>query len=628
LPIPSPVEQTIEATPEKLRRFIGHLVSRYDLLRKPDTCSVVDPSVVDERLDSLTLAEAAIRHHDLGGGGARPPQIAVLGPTQTGKSTIVNVLLGGREAEVSPLAGFTVHPHGFRTSPAEGDAAWMSGLFPGWQRCEPSQLTRDDLRAYALTIASPLDPAPNDTLFDREPVLPSCVIWDTPDIDSLTAREYMPAALEVAALADVYLLVLSKEKYSDLSVWRLLDLVAPLRRRLLICVNKMTSDAEQTVVESLRARLAERGPTWGEVSIIPLPYDDGLVTAEQVVPASLASRLRSAVRGELETVGNRAPAATNVVRAAGARALLAEHWDAWVAPVRAEHAALGAWRELVEAAADKFMKAYNRDYLDHAQRYDSFRRAALELLNLLEIPRVGDVIARARRLATWPARKLLSTGRSWWRDRKQPTSALHSLGVEAGVLVDTLDTLLTGLQREAARRCSSSTPGAAVWRALDNRLRQDEPQLRHTFENAIQAHHVRISNDIRAAARRLFEELRKHPGRLTALRTARATIDVGYLLLAVKTGGLTPLDAVWAPATFGATSLMMEAIAGLEMEREARELKARQKAAVRREFVDRILVTELHGVAESLDEAGLFATTADQLDAAAQALQTWEAGHE
>ena len=77
-----------------------------------------------------------------------PPQVAVLGPTQTGKSTLVNVLLGHAAAEVSPLAGFTVHPQGFWVGGADRDQGWTSALFPDWRRVQPDGLTRDDLASY------------------------------------------------------------------------------------------------------------------------------------------------------------------------------------------------------------------------------------------------------------------------------------------------------------------------------------------------------------------------------------------------------------------------------------------------------------------------------------------------
>lgn len=614
---------------ETLGRFIGHLAAAYQRVHDHAPGPPLDAHLLTERRQSLLLAEAAIRHALPGPDrDHRPAQVAVIGPTQTGKTTLVNLLLGYPAGEVSPLAGFTVHPRGFWITARPGSLEWAARLFPGWRQCEPAQLSRDDFEAYSLTQAAP--PPVVEGLFEHgestAATLPPCVVWDTPDFDSLAARQYARGVLEVVALADLYVLVLSKEKYSDLSVWHLLELIEPLRRPLLICVNKLTPDAEETVIRSLRERLAQRGRAWGDVPVVPLPYDAELAAGRGSGPPTLAPRLRAAVQLRLDqaTESSGTPGAT--LRDAGVRSLLRKHWDAWLAPVRAEHDALAEWGRIVQAAGKRFIKVYARDYLDHPQRFDSFRRAAIELLDLLEIPKVGGFVARARRVMTWPARQVIAAGRAWWDDRRPAPDSLHSLGAEAAVLVDTLDALLAGLQRDVVRRCSPATPAQAVWLALERKLRDEQDRLRQVFEAGIRAHHEQVCREIHDAANRLYADLQRQPKRLAVLRTARATIDVGCLLLAVKTGGLTPLDAVFAPATFAVTSLLMESVAGLEMGREARRLKAHQREAVRTDFVRGTLVRELSGLAADLDSAGLFATSTEQLRAATAALVAWEAG--
>ncbi|MCK4341828.1 MAG: GTPase domain-containing protein [Phycisphaerae bacterium] len=580
--------------------------------------------MIDERLQTLLLAEAAVRYS--ADDAACPPQIVVLGPTQTGKSTLVNLLLGSSVAEVSPLAGFTVHPEGFWNSTGPPSDTWVATLFPGWQRREPRELDRADFAAFALTpVRSSAVAISEQNLFGGAEQLPSCVVWDTPDFDSLAARRYARGVLETAALADVHILVLSKEKYSDLSVWHLLELVEPLARPLIICLNKLTPDAEEAVSDSLRRRLSEHGRAWGDVPIITLPYDPTLATGCSAASAELVRRLRNAVLDRLSTVTDRPDIPP---RAAGVRALLRRHWEAWLAPVQAEHEAVEQWQRMVTAAATKFMEAYQRDYLDHPQRYDSFRRASVELLNLLEIPRVGGLMARTRQVLTWPARQLMAAGHSWWHRRRKSGGMVHSLGAEATVLVDTMAALLAGLQRDVVRRCSPTSPAYAVWQALELKLEAEQEQLHQTFDRAIHAHHEQVTSEIRTAANSLYEELQKHPARLNTLRTARATIDLGSILLLVKTGGLSPLDAVWAPAAFALTSLLMQGVAGLELGRVDRSLKARQRQAVEEELVQKTLVRELNDLVTNLEDAGLFAITREHLQASTQALETWERADE
>lgn len=482
-----------------------------------------------------------------------------------------------------------------------------------------SELTADEPQAFALTpVSVPAHPA--------GPPLPPCVVWDTPDFDSLAAHQHACGLLHVLALADVYVLVLSKEKYSDLSVWRLLGQVEPLRRPLLICVNKLDAESAEPVVSSVRQRLAEFGQTWGTVPVVNLPYVAHLAGGPTPVFDELTADPRRAVNEWLHQ--RAAPGERDDrPRSAGVVALLRRHWDTWLEVPHAEHAAREQWREMASLAAGRFMEAYKRDYLTHPQRYDSFRRAALELLDLLEIPRIGSIMARARQVLTWPARQLVAVGRAWWRERQTPAGRVHSLGVEATVLTDALASLLTGLRRDVARRAARREPAAAFWQALEQALAANQERWQTDFDTALRAHHEHVTREIRLAAHSLYAELKQQPGRLAALRTARATLDVGAIILAVKTGGLSALDAVFAPAAFTLASLLMEGLTGLEMRRVDRALRARQYEAVEQQLMRGLIVAALEESADKLDDARLCALAPELVEQATRALHTLEVQH-
>ena len=311
------------------------------------------------------------------------------------------MLLGHNAATVSPLAGFTVHAEGFLVGGGDVEANWTSELFPGWRRVTPAQQSRADLETFALTDAAGGLGGAEDAGRGAA-AWPECVIWDTPDFDSLAARQYQRGVLEIAGLADLYLVVLSKEKYSDLSVWRMLELLEPLDRPLLLCVNKMTPDADETIRQTLRTRLAERGRGWKEAEIVSLPYDPAMAAGRGTGDEHAARRLRETVLRLLANPASAGPCPPRGAR--GVTHLLQQHWDEWLGPVHAEHAAAAEWQQLVDGIGSDFMAAYTRDYLEHPERYDAFRRSALELLKLLELPRIGSVIATARRIVTTPAR--------------------------------------------------------------------------------------------------------------------------------------------------------------------------------------------------------------------------------
>lgn len=594
-----------------LALLLGRLLGAYESF----AAAAGERDAHDAALDSLRLALAALRDVDAAAGG-RPPQIAVIGPTQTGKSTVVNLLLGQRVAEVSPLAGFTVHPQGFRIVARSDDEGWLAGLFPGAMRVATSELRRDDFAQYALT---PVDTPPTATLLDA--TLPPCVVWDTPDFDSLASRTYAAGLLTTAALADVYLLVVSKEKYADRAVWRWLALCAPLRRPLVICLNKTTPESEAALAASLRERVEQLGGAWGDVPIITLAYDAQIVQRPPERPTEAITALRGLVCERLAAVA----ADAGRRRARGVGALVRANWDAWVAPLQAEDAARQAWNAMVDDAARLFLSAYRRDYLDHPERYDSFRRTALALLDLIELPAVGHVVGRVRQIVTWPARTALAAGYRLLNRRREDVPR-HSLGVEAGVLVEAWSTLLAGLQRDVARRAAADAREARWWLALGQALDAQGAFLRSTFEAAIETHHRQVAQEIDAAARSMFEMLRRDPTRLAVARTLRAGMDVGSILLAIKTGGLSMLDAVWAPAAFAAGSLLLEGAANLDLQRANAELKRRQLDAVRRVLVPEALARPLRAVVDELAGPGLFNVSPADVEAALRAVDALEAG--
>ena len=171
-----------------------------------------------DNLVSLRLAEACLEKAELNRVlPGHPLQIAVIGPTQSGKSSLVNLLLGEERARVSPLAGYTVHPQGFPLNIQDVDWAWLDGYFQDYRRCLPELLPPASYSHYALAEA----------LSQPGHSLPSAVIWDTPDFDSVDAAGYRNAVLRTAALADVIVLAVSKDKYADQSVWDTLRLHLP-----------------------------------------------------------------------------------------------------------------------------------------------------------------------------------------------------------------------------------------------------------------------------------------------------------------------------------------------------------------------------------------------------------------
>lgn len=638
---------------DRLEQFIIDLGRRYRAVALARSSRV---RAVVEIPASLRLAQAAL-HYDRCVVG-RPPQVSVIGPTQTGKSTIVNLLLGASIADVSPLAGHTVHSQGFLIGLRDAAARWTQPLFPELTRVDRLSLDRRRLDCWSLEsidssptpiteihhapsrdatatrLSAPADGEPrspsephatsesNDrsassasallACAPRDSTIESYVVWDTPDFDSLASHEYRAGVLEAAALADVHVMVLSKEKYSDLSAWRMLALLEPLGRPLILCVNKLNPDVADVIVASLRARLAERTPAFVDAPILQLPYVDGSVGPPPESPEAAA--LRSAVSA---SAARQATQRSSV----GVAGFIRRHWDDWLAPVRVEHAARSEWRSVCDRLLDDLLAAYRRDYLDHPQRFDSFRRATAELLHLLELPAIGGTLSGVRNAVAWPFRKLVGASRAWWLARSG-TNVEPRISDEERVLHAGIEELLVSAQREVARRHDAAGEDEPYWRSVASRLAAHHDELVSRFRAAARAHHELFTREIHEAAGRLYEHLKKSPATLNALRTARFTADVASILLAIKMGGASLNDLVFAPATFGLVSVMTEGAVGSYMRTVAAELRNRQLEHVRARLIDHVFRDEFMRLGHGADDT-LFQISPDDLASVERAKSIW-----
>jgi hypothetical protein len=616
---------------ETILDFLRTLAREHQRLAERGLSAGPPAHPLDAPLAQLTLAEAALRHalspH------TRPPQLAVLGPTQTGKSTVVNLLLGCAVADVSPLAGFTVHPQGFAdTDAARAGSAWRQDVLPGWRMHPPAELSREALEAYGWQV---VPPRPDGRPWHG-------VIWDTPDFDTLSAQTYQRGVLEIAALADVHLVVLSKEKYSDLSVWKFLRLLAPLRRPLVICLNKLSPDSVELVRASLRERLAEFRPGDAACPTITLLYQRGAADAIAAEQQSAIGELRGALADEIvshEASGGPAPPTSGARRDGrlrGAIELIRAHWRTWTAPIRAQHAAVGQWNDLLaellgvradedDARSETFLGGYRRDFLDDPRRYDSFRRATVALLTLLDPPAAAGALQMIRGVVTWPARQIAAAGRAL-RARYEGSGGAARPADDERVLNDRVEWLLNRLQCEVGRRIDERDAGLGVWLALSQRLAQHRDEVRGRFAEAVREQRDRFTREIHAAAERIFATLKRHPALLNTLRTLRMGTDLAGVVIAVKTGGTVMADLALAPATLALTTLLTEGALGAYMRGIADDLKQRQFQSVKATLVEETIAPALRELSHELADERLIGVGLEQLAAADAVVASWARG--
>ncbi len=585
--------------------FITRLIQRYQSVSGELRSSADQRPPFDDILASLTLAEAALRRleidHDY---PQRKPHIAVIGPTQAGKSTVVNLLLERPLAGVSALAGFTVHPQGFSIGEPGGEADWLPRFFPGYRLLPGSELSGAPYRAYSLTTAG-------------DGPLPPCVIWDTPDFDSIEAGGYRDAVLRTAALADLLLLVVSKDKYADQRVWQTLELLLPLDRPLVICINKLGADSRDIILASFRNQLRAASITEERFPICTLPYQKNPEQPGQGIDATQVELLRTRLRSALSAIQRDA-------QREHTRRFIELHWAEWLEPIEAEHAADAAWREMVERALEGALADYRRDYLDHPQNYETFQQAIAELLSLLEIPILADSLSRARQLLTWPLRRLIGAGRSLFGSQQE--SHPPDSNQEQRLLNQICHHTLVHLAEEALRNSETDSVQESWWKGLAGSLREQRPAAEQQFAAAVKRYQEHFQPEIERSARALYEQLQQQPATLNSLRAARVTADAAAVVLTVKTGGLSMHDLVVAPAMLSLTSMLTESTLGHYMERVAAELKQRQLETVSTELLSP-LREQLHSLGEQIDPARRFGIPAEELRAAQRKLEKEKDDH-
>ena len=538
-------------------------------------------SVYRQRIDDLILAEAFLRKGQmLNNMPDCPLQFAVVGPTQAGKSSLVNVLLNSAIASVSPLAGYTMHPQGFCDGVSLADCSGLQWYFGRFQQMLQNQLPKDRHDCYSLTQ--------NTT---DSPHLPPSVLWDTPDFDSIDSANYREGVTRTVALADVVILVVSKEKYADQSVWDIMADIEVLQQPTLICLNKLSEGSETLLINSLKDK-------WQQVrkdefpQVVPLYYQKQLGKPEwpdTQALQKLVSQVNRKKQPRLE------------------QDLLQKYWQTWLEPILAEHSLVKGWHGLVDQAIQQGLDSYQRDYLNHPHHYETFQHALAELLNLLEIPGLAGILANTRRLLTWPIRKMMKIGKKRLHitDSSQEIILLNQ--VAEHVLIQMADKLLNQAEQHQNSRW---------WKEVSSVLRSQRGDILADFNDASQKYHLGFQEEVENTANRLYHKLQEQPALLNSLRATRVTADAAVIALALHTGGIGVHDLVIAPAMLTVTSFLAESAIGSYMNRVEGELKQRQLAAVKQALFVDSMKRKLLALSGQLSAVTYFNITPEQLQQA------------
>lgn len=536
-------------------------------------------------LDQLLLAEAFIRKGEwLSSQQPKPLQIAVIGPTQAGKSSIVNLLLDAELAGVSPLAGYTVHPQGICHQLEAKDCAGLQGYFGRFEQMAEGRTAASRYDCYYLAVSP-----------HRSDYLPECVLWDTPDFDSIDAANYREGVIRTLALADVIVLAVSKEKYADQSVWDMMRAVEALQQPTLICLNKLAEGSESLLLSSLQDKWRQvRQDAFPEVVLLHYQKQTGRPLWPESQERILFSIIDNAEQNRKK-------------QARLEQAMLQLHWQNWLQPVLAEHQLFADWQAMVEDVLEQGLKQYRRDFLDHPHHYETFQYALTELLNLLELPGVAGILAGTRRVLTWPFRQLMKLGkkRQHIADTSQEVALLNQIA--GHLLIQLADRLLDKTGHDGHNHW---------WQSLNAVLRNQRTVLQQDFAVAAKQYHQDFQHEVEQAAQQLYQKLQEQPLLLNSLRATRVTTDAAAIALALHTGGIGLHDLVIAPAMLSLTSILAESAIGSYVHKVEATLKQRQFDSVKQQLFFALMQAKLLQLPEHMLNPAAFNISKAQLDAA------------
>lgn len=497
--------------PTDLRSTIGQLAD--DLRWLEEHCRR-QPELA-AHAGTLCLASALTRNvvgPFLEGQPARPLHIAVVGGAGTGKSTVVNFLVGSVVAEANPQAGYTRHPTAFVA--ADPTVAWPTyiGFLGPLIRLSGDKPANTDEDVYQLKRV------PVTTGQDN--LLGSFVVWDCPDMTTWSSAVYVRRLLEVAALADVIVYVASDERYNDEVPTQFLHTLIKAGKAVVVVLTKVRESDAAALADHFKREVLGRLPKWpdGTSPAVPVVTFPQMSLAERTDPAGAGSRYRvllldhvlkqceSETALRLQTVTN----ATKYLTTAA---------DGLLDVARRDLAELENWRSAVLAGKAEFEERYRREFLsgEPFRRFDRFRD---EVLNQLELPGAGRLMSGFLWVCRLPYYWLRDSVIRWVSRPQFFNLSEHT------VLTASLVGWLDKLQAEALRR-SDTHP---IWKQLSARFDAElAPQVRDRFNRELRSYELKELNELEEAGQRLVGRLTKNPALLYTLRAGKLALDLGVV---------------------------------------------------------------------------------------------------
>ncbi len=487
---------------------------------------------------TLLLIDALLRNTigwQVNGRPDQPRHAVVFGGTQVGKSTCVNVLLGGNVARVHHLGGFTRHAQAFVPKPYRPESLLLTNpsAFQHFKRVLAERLQPDVLDAYAI------EP------FAHPPLIADLVVWDAPDCDAVGSGNYLAGLIEALSLADVVVYVTTKEKYAVDMILEWVLLLQEAGFQIVNVLNNTPNRQQQDVLTSQRDALNTVAQRHGHAAMpldaVAFPVVNAHASNEVV---SILSDPQFAPANALRQKVRQVAFAPRMGRAEAALQFAQHHLPKVLAPALIEIESLATWNSAVENAVQQFVTDYQQNYLDDPHRYDAFTRVSVRILDLLNPPIRGlkESLSMVRSVLRLPARAIIWVGKQAWnRLNGTPEDKPAVVPAEIKTYTEAHATLLNTLSRviETERLKVRHHP---FWDTLGQHWAVQLTDLQREFQERLDAHWREMDQRIEATAQAIYAELEKNPTQLNLLRASRLGIDAAAIVISLvatmHTGGV------------------------------------------------------------------------------------------
>lgn len=505
-----------------------------------------------------------------------PVHVSLFGGSNSGKSTLLNVLLGRAAAGMHVTARFSQYPEAYR--PAALGSRWLDAFpsrFAGYRRYEnqhPPRQTETLLEAKYCPAIAVLDPERTAAAAQLPAVTQTAVLWDAPDFSTAEAQAYFGAVLDLIALADIVILAVTDESYADDRTVMLFRMVSESGVALHAVVNKL--DAGVDLVEDIKQTLNRnwRGPTpqLPLTSFHQLPTVTG-TTPEQRLHLLLATHAAEEFRASIAEEIARGPVLKRQTLA-GAVRFLERHLEDVLHVLVAEVEEAHVWQDTVKRTFTKeFLDRYHTDYL-YGQQYGEFNQALVRLLALVEAPGLGGVMRFVTEFMRAPFR-LVTGFLGFSQSESDKVDAARS--AEWTTVTQLFSQWIAALKAEA--QTFTHTRPHPAWPQVVHALSEDlEARMLRDFAQHYAAYRQEIDKEVQQRSQDLYDAIAQRPALLQGLRGVNVAADAATILLVVKSAGIDWSDAVISPLLAGCRRILLEAGMGAYLETQKRLLRQHQ----------------------------------------------------